>query len=201
MSEKYKVKPSLPSAKRNFKGKIISGKKEIKNLLAKEYRNRLRTRPARSEFLPTRQRRKRIFDIKMRLAQLRKTPPWTMKDLESALCDLKRNKSRDFEGLMNEIFKLDVIGSDLKESLLMMFNNLKKQNLIAEFLNFANITTVPKKGPKIELKNQRGIFRVSVVRYILMRIIYNSKYPTIDKNISDAQMGARKGKGCPNPTV
>ena len=66
-----KVKPSLPSAKRNFKGKIISGRKEIKNLLAKEYRNRLRTRPARPEFLPTRLRRKRIFEIKMSLAQLR----------------------------------------------------------------------------------------------------------------------------------
>ena len=70
-------------------GKIISGRKEIKNLLAKEYRNRLRTRPARPEFLPTRLRRKKIFEIKMSLAQLRKTPPWTMKDLESALCNLK----------------------------------------------------------------------------------------------------------------
>jgi hypothetical protein len=79
-----------------------------------------------------------------------------MKDLESALCDLKRNKSRDFEGLVNEIFKLDVIGSDLKESLLIMFNNLRKANRMADFLNFANITTVPKKGPKIELKSICG---------------------------------------------
>ena len=29
-----------------------------------------------------------------------------------------------------------------------------------------------------------------------MRMIYNSKYPDIDTNISDSQMGARKGKGC-----
>ena len=29
-----------------------------------------------------------------------------------------------------------------------------------------------------------------------MRLIYNSKYYNIDKNISDSQMGARKGKGC-----
>jgi hypothetical protein len=40
-----KVKPILPSAKKNFKGEIISGKMEIKNLLANEYKNRLRTRP------------------------------------------------------------------------------------------------------------------------------------------------------------
>ena len=29
-----------------------------------------------------------------------------------------------------------------------------------------------------------------------MRLIYNSKYDIIDKNMSDGQMGARKGKGC-----
>ena len=191
-----KVKPVLPSAKRNFKGKIISGKKEIKILLAKEYKNRLRTRPTRHDFISTRLRRERIFKLKMRLSKYRKSAPWTMKDLESALGDLKRNKSRDFEGLVNELFKTDVIGSDLKKSFLLMFNNLRKERLIPEFMNITNITTVPKRGLKIELKNERGIFRVSVVRYILMRMIYNSKYPLIDKNISDCQMGARKGKGC-----
>ena len=29
-----------------------------------------------------------------------------------------------------------------------------------------------------------------------MRLLYNSKYPVIDKKMSDCQMGARKGKGC-----
>ena len=77
-----------------------------------------------------------------------------------------------------------------------MFNNIRKERLIAEFMNITNITTVPKRGSKLELKNERGIFRVSVVRYILMRMIYNSKYSLIDKNISDCQMGARKGKVC-----
>ena len=65
-------------------------------------------------------------------------------------------------------------------------------------MNFANITTIPKKGSKLDPKNERGIFRTPVTRYILMRLIYNSKYPTVDKNISDCQMGARKGKGCRN---
>ena len=45
-------------------------------------------------------------------------------------------------------------------------------------------------------ENERGIFRVSVIRYILMRTIYNEKYPVIDRNMSDCQMGGRKGKGC-----
>lgn len=31
-----------------------------------------------------------------------------------------------------------------------------------------------------------------------MRLIYNEKYPKIDKNMSDCQMGGRKRKGCRN---
>ena len=79
-----------------------------------------------------------------------------------------------------------------------MFNKIRREKLIASFMNFANVTTVPKKGSLIEPRNERGIFRVSTVRYILMRIIYNMKYPIIDRNMSDCQMGARKKKGCTN---
>ena len=118
----------------------------------------------------------------MRLAEGRKSPDWTMLDLENALARLKNNKSRDYDGLINEIFKKTVIGEDLKRSLLIMCNSLKKKKLIAQFMNNSNITTVHKKGPKIELKNERGIFRVSVVRSILMGLMYGSKNSKIDSN-------------------
>ena len=79
-----------------------------------------------------------------------------------------------------------------------MFNKMKKEQKISKFMNFSNITTVPKRGSLIELTNERGIFRCSVTRAVLMRLIYDTKYPVIDKNISDSQMGGRKGKGCRN---
>ena len=138
------------------------------------------------------------FKMKMKLAQAKSSPDWTMSDLDKALANLKNNKSRDAEGYINEIFKSGVIGTDLKKSLIVMLNRLKRAKLIATFMNYTNVTTVPKKGSRIEPKNERGIFRVAVVRSILMRLIYNMKYPMIDKNISDFQMGARKKKGCKN---
>ena len=55
-----------------------------------------------------------------------------------------------------------------------------------------------KKGPLLELENERGIFRVDVIRSILMKLIYNENYSVIDKNMSDSQMGGRKNKGCRN---
>ena len=136
--------------------------------------------------------------MKLKLAEDNHSTLWEMKHLESALADLKRNKSRDHEGYINEIFKSDVIGANLKDSLLLLFNKLKKEKIIPLFMRFSNITTVPKKGSRIELKNERGIFRVSVVRSILMRLIYDTKYPIVDENMSDCQMGARKKKGCKN---
>ena len=82
--------------------------------------------------------------------------------------------------------------------MLVMFNKMKKNELIPKFMNNPNITTVPKKGSRVLLKNERGIFRVSVIRYILMLLIYDSKYPDIDRKMSDCQMGGRKRKGCRN---
>ena len=103
---------TLPTAKKNHKGKIISGPSELKKLLAKEYKERLRSRPIRPDFLEIEERKKLIFDLKMKYAESVKSPEWTMSDLDKALQDLKRDKSRDYEGLVNEIFKHDVIGSD-----------------------------------------------------------------------------------------
>ena len=71
-----------------------------------------------------------------------------MSDLEVELGDLKNNKSRDPEGLINELFKKNVIGENLKESILVMCNKLKIDQLIPLFMNYANVTTVHKKGYK-----------------------------------------------------
>ena len=96
--------------------------------------------------------------MKLKLAEDNHSTLWEMKHLESALADLKKNKSRDHEGYINEIFKSDVIGANLKDSLLLLSNKLKKEKMIPLFMSFSNITTVPKKGSRIELKNERGIF-------------------------------------------
>ena len=187
-----------PTARKNHHGRIVSAPHELKSLLGKEYKERLRTRPIRPDLQGLEVRRKEIFQIKLKLAESNPSILWKMSDLEDALSDLKNNKSRDHEGLINELFKKQVIGDNLKKSLLLMFNKLKTEKIIPLFMNYANVTTVHKKGSRLLLENERGLFRTSVLRSILMRLIYNEKYPTIDSNMSDCQMGARKRKGCRN---
>ena len=191
-----KHESALPIAKKNHKGDLISNPGEIRKLLAKEYKQRLRSRPMRPDLGDIIQRREEIFKIQLKLAEENSSVPWKMNDLDKALSCLKNNKSRDHAGYSNEIFKSGIIGTDLKMSLLLMFNKLKSEKLIPSFMRVANITTVPKKGSLILLENERGIFRTDIPRSILMRLIYNDKYPVIDQHMSDGQMGGRKGKGC-----
>ena len=193
-----KNSPALPSAKLNHVGKMVLDPTELKALLGKEYLERLRMRPLRPDLQSIEKRKNQLFEIKLKLAEANQSKMWTLKQLEAAIDDLKMNKTRDNDGLINEIFKRDVIGQDLKASLLIMFNKIKQERLIPVFMNVANITTIPKKGSKLSLENERGIFRLSVLRSILMRLIYNDKYDVIDNNMSDSQMGARKKKGCRN---
>ena len=71
----------------------------------------------------------------------------------------------------------------------MMFNKLKEAGKIPSFMKTATVITIPKKGSKINLDNERGIFLVNTVRSILMRLIFNLKYPVFDSNMSDSNVG------------
>ena len=62
----------------------------------------------------------------------------------------------------------------------------------------AVISTIPKKGSKFLLKNERGIFVLSAVRTLLMRLLYNTLYETINQNMSDSNVGGRKEMSCIN---
>ena len=50
------------------------------------------------------------------------------------------------------------------------------------------------KGLKSEFSNQRGVFNVSKVRSILDKILYDDVYPIIDKELSNSNIGGRKGR-------
>ena len=72
-------------------------------------------------------------------------------------------------------------------------------NKIPHFVRLADISTIYKgKGPKNELINERGIFVVTILRSILMKLIYFDYYSILDKSMSDSQVGARKNKNIRN---
>ena len=76
-----------------------------------------------------------------------------------------------------------------------MVNNIKKQQVIPQCLKPCNITSLFKhKGSRKDLNQYRGIFRVTVFRNILDRLIFNDEYETIEKNLTDSNIGGRRGR-------
>ena len=62
-----------------------------------------------------------------------------MSELDKVLSSLKPGKSRDPSGLICDIFKKPVCGTDLKLSLLKLLNKTKETQQIPNFFSFSNI--------------------------------------------------------------
>ena len=58
--------------------------------------------------------------MRVELMKQKKTKDWTRHELAKSIKDLKRNKTRDPHGLLNEIIKEEYAGTNLKE----VFSNL-----------------------------------------------------------------------------
>ena len=104
---------------------------------------------------------------------------------------LKNDKSRDPNGLANELFKEDAAGSDLKEAILKLMNQIKTEQKYPICLELCNITSIWKlKGSRNQFSSYRGIF--SVFRAILDRLIYDDEIENIVSNLTDSNVGVRR---------
>ena len=191
--------PIVPVGKKDKAGNLITNFEGLKSLYLKTYIDRMRERPIKDEYRDIKEMKEELFEMRLHISKCNESDPWTMEDLVSSLNELKGGKARDPNGWANEIFTNEVAGECLKISMLKLFNKMKTENYIPEFIQNADITTIYKgKGEKNNLENDRGIFLVSIFRSILMRLIYKNKYPILDKNMSDSQVGARKRKSVRN---
>ena len=99
LKDKYpKILPAIPVGKKDQRGNIITSHIGFKKLYLQTYKHRLRNRPIKMDFEEILQLRTDLFNLRLRLAQTRKSVPWTMEDLDKALAALKKNKARDPNG-------------------------------------------------------------------------------------------------------
>ena len=184
-----------PVAMKDDDGNIITSLKEIEKLSIHTYKSRLSNRPMLPELDHLKTQKEKLCMLKLKAAKRIKTDPWTLKDLEKVLKHIKHSKSRDPLGFANELFDPKVAGDDLKRAILNLMNRIKNEGVLPEKLKLCNISSIWKrKGSRDSFENYRGIFRVTTLRSILDRLIYNDEYPKIDENLSDSNVGARKGR-------
>ena len=74
-----------------------------------------------------------------------------------------------------------------------MMNKIKAEQCYPKCLEPCNITSIWKrKANRNDFEFYRGIFRVTIFRSILDRLIYNDEINNLDKNLTDSNVGARK---------
>ena len=184
-----------PTAMLDSGGNLVTSKVDIDNIALETFKKRLENRKIKDGLEEIKNDKEILCKKRLEEAKTRKTSPWTIKDLETVLKYLKKNKSPDPNGYINELFRIDVIGEDLKVAILILMNRIKEEQKYPEILEVCDITPIFKrKGNRNDFSNYRGIFRVSIFRSILDRLIYNDEYQVIDSNLTDSNVGARKGR-------
>ena len=121
-------------------GDTVTAAEEIKDLAVSTFKKRFEPNKLKTEYKDLKKSKVELFEIVLKSASSRKTPPWEMKHLHLVLKDLKTNKSRDPLGLSNAIFKPNVAGSDFKLAILKLMNNIKERQTYPKALETCNIT-------------------------------------------------------------
>ena len=183
-----------PTAMMNQAGYLVTSETEIKKLASEHYKKVLENRPMKEELEHEKLDKEELSALRLNIAPNNKSPPWDMEDLETVRKNLKNNKVRDPLGNAIELFKPTVAGSDLKLAILRLVNMIKDKLELPEIFRMCNITSIFKKGKRINFTNYRGIFRVIIFRSILDRLVYNNIYPVVDNSLTDANVGSRKGR-------
>ena len=73
-------------------------------------------------------------------------------------------------------------------------NNISNDLEYPEPLEYCNISSIHKKGRISVFDNYRGVFRVTVLRNMLDRLVYNDICQDIYTNLGDANVVCRKGR-------
>ena len=180
-----------PTAVLDGKGNFITTTEGIKKVSMEHFSKVLSDLPIEEDLEDLRKEKEKLCEERMKICKDNKTSPWTMEYLEIVLRKLKLNKSRDLYGLTNDLFRLDRIGNDLKLAILKLMNRIKQEQIYPSLLETCDISAFWKnKG-----KWGRGGFRLTVLRTILDRLIYNDEYSTVDENLTDCNVGARRKRG------
>ena len=164
-----KNKQTAPMGVKDKDGRMRIKNNQIKRIYEGEYKYRLRARPLLPELQGLDSLQNTLFEKRLQSVSRIKTPPWTVGELNKVLSSLKVGKAPDPSGLICDIFKTNVCGSDLKLSLLLLLNKTKESLDVPQF--FSNISCIwKKKGDIMNLEYYRGVFLCSLFKSITMKL-------------------------------
>ena len=175
-----KCRDPLTAMKDPISGNLLTTNDKINDAAVDVFSERLKNRPMKHTLQQIKDAKERLCKNILEVSNKNKAPDWNMKELEVVLENLKKDK-----GLANEIFR--------PEAILKLMNKIKEKQIYPRCLEQCNISSIWKrKGSRNDFEFYRGIFRVTVFRSILDRLIYNDEISNLDSNLTDSNVGARK---------
>ena len=183
-----------PTAMLDNGGKILTNSEEINELaLQKLAVERLRNRPMKEGMEEMKIKKEKLCEQNIKKARGNKTPEWSKIDVIKVLKNLKSKVSRDPLGYANGLFNPKVAGEDMIKAITKLVNRIKTDQIFPKCLQQCNISSIWKrKGAINSFDNYRGVFRVSVFRNVLDRLIYDDEYHNVDSKLTDCNVGSRK---------
>ena len=183
-----------PTAMRDSQGKLLTSGEEIKVETMKHYKKVFENKEIDKDMKNHKTQREILCQARLKEAAENKTPPWTVEDVRTAIKGLNRGISKDPYGLPNELFKEGVAGEGLIKAVTILMNRIKdKPQDYPESMELCNVSSIYKnKGDRSSFDSHRGVFRTTVLRNILNRLIYDEEYSTVDSNLTDCNVGSRK---------
>ena len=121
---------------------LLTSEEKIEEAAVNVYKERLQNRPMVHTLKHIKDAKQLLCEKLLKVAESRKTPAWTMKDLDKVLKNLKKQKSRDPHGLANDLFRPEVAGDDLKLAILKMMNKIKDDQKYPKCLELCNISSI-----------------------------------------------------------
>ena len=129
-----------PSAKKDKFGNLVTEKEALEKLYIETYVERLKPNTMTEGLEYLEKLKNYLFELRYNIAKVAPAMQWSKDDLEKVLKSLKNNKARDAHGHTFELFKHG--GSDLKLSILKMFNLIKVKQVYPDILTPSNITSL-----------------------------------------------------------
>ena len=131
-----------PTAMLDSEDNLVTDEDKIAEMALEHYTKVLENKPMKKELEQMRDDKEKLCGKYLKLASNNKTPPWEMKHLENVLKKMKKGKSRDPDGLANEIVLLENAGEDLKLAILKLVNRIKDEQIYPDCMRSCNISSI-----------------------------------------------------------
>lgn len=172
---------------------VTTNPEEIRKIALQNFKIRLSNNVPHEDSDKLLKINRKILELRLLETKRIVSSPWSMDNLNTVLKQLKPNKCKDPNEMPNEVFK--EAGDNLKFAILTLMNEIKTRQDYPKSFKICRITAIYKnKGSRLDFSNFRGIFRVTILRSILDRLLYNDFADIVDCSLTDSNVGSRKGR-------